>query len=134
LTFGPWSVRVCGEDCPKILESNIMQLPGDGDDLKATFFCKDPDSHGADECETFYRTDRDSWLVQGKKRGPSVAAQLLSLSDDETFAEVSGPTVELFVWMYVKERYGIDLGRAADGVDLGGTAVPEAGVSGQLRL
>ncbi|MFI6298870.1 hypothetical protein ACIBEJ_45285 [Nonomuraea sp. NPDC050790] len=87
-----------------------MEQPrSDSDNLTATFFCKDPDSHGADDCETFYTTDRDSWIAQGKKRGSSVAAQLKGLADDETFIEISDRTVDAFVRRYVKERYGVDL-------------------------
>ncbi|GAA2640641.1 hypothetical protein SMC26_44650 [Actinomadura fulvescens] len=88
------------------------QLHGDGDDLTATFYSKDPESQGDVECDGFYATDRDSWIVQGKKRGPKVAAQLVALADDETFLEISGPTAEVFVRKYVRERYGIDLGSA----------------------
>ncbi|MFC5185383.1 hypothetical protein [Actinomadura harenae] len=102
------------------------QLHSDGDDLTATFFCKDPESHGADECETVYRTDRASWIVQGKLRGPKVAAQLISLADDETFSEISDRTMEHFVRRYVREHYGIDLGEAASESDLGGSSLPEA--------
>lgn len=92
-----------------ILGGNFMQSHTGDDDLVATFYVKDPDSNFQDDCETFYRTDRGSWIVQSKKRGPGVAAQLVSLADDETFGEVSGRTMELFVRMYVKEFHGIDL-------------------------
>jgi hypothetical protein len=88
----------------------MEQPQSQDDDLTATFYCKDPDSQGATDCETFYRTDRDSWLVQGKRRGPGVAAQLVSLADDETFLEISERTVDTFVRQYVKETRGIDLG------------------------
>ncbi len=88
----------------------MEQLPSQDDSLTATFYCKDPESHGADDCETFYKTDRDSWLVQGKRRGPQVAAQLVGLAEDETFLEVSDRTVDAFARKYVKERYGVDLG------------------------
>ncbi|MQY06134.1 hypothetical protein [Actinomadura macrotermitis] len=63
-------------------------------------------------CETFYATDRDSWVVQGKQRGAKVAAQLVALGNDETFCELSTRTVDHFVRKYVKERYGVDLDRA----------------------
>lgn len=88
----------------------MEQLPSQDDDLTATFYCKDPESHGADDCETFYTTDRGSWLVQGKRRGPQVAAQLAGLAEDETFLEISGRTVDAFARKYVKEHYGVDLG------------------------
>ncbi|MEU6922150.1 MULTISPECIES: hypothetical protein [unclassified Streptomyces] len=80
------------------------------DDVTATFFCTDPESQGGIECETFYETDRDSWIVQLKKRGPRVRDQLVALADDETFGEMSGRTMDVFVRKYVRERYGIDLG------------------------
>ncbi|MER7129290.1 hypothetical protein [Streptosporangium saharense] len=87
-----------------------MSLPDDGDDLRAVFYCKDPNSQGVDMCDTFYRTDRASWIVQGKRRGERVATQLVGLADDETFVEVSEPTVAAFVRHYVKEHHGVDLG------------------------
>ncbi|MCF6475748.1 hypothetical protein FAF44_46475 [Nonomuraea sp. MG754425] len=86
-----------------------MQSYGDADDLSLTFYCKDPNSNQDNECETFYRTDRGSWLVQLKKRGPSVGAQLIGLGEDETFGELSERTMNRFVRMYVRERYGVDL-------------------------
>lgn len=88
-----------------------MEQPQSQDDnLTATFYCKDPESSTSDDCETFYKTDRASWLVQGKRRGPQVAEQLVGLADDETFLEVSERTVDSFARKYVKERYGVDLG------------------------
>ncbi|RJL32567.1 hypothetical protein [Bailinhaonella thermotolerans] len=86
-----------------------MQSHGDGDDLSLSFYCKDPGSNQDNECETFYRTDRGSWLVQVKKRGPRVQAQLVGLGEDETFGELSERTVNAFVRKYVRERYGVDL-------------------------
>ncbi|GAA0988198.1 hypothetical protein GCM10009555_069300 [Acrocarpospora macrocephala] len=86
-----------------------MQSYGDGDDLSLTFYCKDPDSNQDNECETFYRTDRGSWLVQVKKRGPRVGAQLIGLGEDETFGELSERTMNVFVRKYVREHYGVDL-------------------------
>ncbi|WP_143685821.1 MULTISPECIES: hypothetical protein [unclassified Streptomyces] len=74
------------------------------------FFCTDPNSQGGVECETFHETDRDSWIVQLKKRGPRVRDQLIALADDETFGEMSGRTMDVFVRKYVRERCGIDLG------------------------
>lgn len=84
--------------------------PSQDDNLTLTFYCKDPDSNGSRECETFYETDRGSWIVQAKVRGPEVRDQLVSLAPDETFGEMSGRTVDAFVKKYAKERYGVDLG------------------------
>lgn len=96
--------------------------PGDaGDDLLATFFCKDPNSVDTDDCPAFYETDRRSWIVQGKRRGTRVAAQLRALGDDETFVEIPEPLVELFVRRYVKERYGTDLCGPAERADREGS-------------
>jgi hypothetical protein len=86
-----------------------MEHPHRDDDLAVTLFSKDPSSQGAAECDSFYATSRGSWGVQGKRHGPKVMSQLTGLADDETFVEVSGPTVDVFVRRYVKERYGIDL-------------------------
>lgn len=84
--------------------------PRQDDNLTATFYLKDPDSSGGDDCETFYETDRDSWIVQLKTRGAGVRDQLVSLAPDETFGEMSDRTVNAFVKKYAKERYGVDLG------------------------
>lgn len=89
-----------------------------GDDLRLSFYCKDPESQAADDCDAFYRSDRSSWVVQGKRRGEAVATQLRALADDETFIEISEPTVDLFVRKYVEERYGVDLGETTPRTDL----------------
>lgn len=94
-----------------------MQPPDAGDDVVVTFFAKDPDSQGDKQCETFYTTDRKSWLVQGKRRGVKVAAQLVGFAADETFCEISDPTMDHFVRAYVRERYGINLPRPVGGAD-----------------
>ncbi|WP_018655551.1 hypothetical protein [Actinomadura flavalba] len=86
---------------------------GEGDGPVVTFYCKDPGSQGDIECDTFYSTDRGSWVVQGKARGADVGAQLVALGDDEGFVEISGPAAAVFVRKYVREHYGIDLGEAA---------------------
>jgi hypothetical protein len=88
--------------------------PDDLDDkLRVTFYCKDPSSVDIDDCAAFYQTDRRSWIVQGRRRGDAVAAQLHALAVDETFVEIPEPLVELLVHQYVKERYGTDLGGTA---------------------
>lgn len=84
-------------------------ISGQDDNLTAKFYIKDPDSGVGEDCETFYETDRDSWLVQGKRRGPQVAAQLVNLAEDETYLEISNRTVDAFVRKYVKENHGVDL-------------------------
>lgn len=85
-----------------------MRTPAD-DGLIATFVCKDPGSGDLDDCPAFYRTNRGSWIAQGKSHGEEVAAQLHSLADDETFCEIPGPLMDLIARTYVKEHYGIDL-------------------------
>ncbi|MBB4914062.1 hypothetical protein [Streptosporangium saharense] len=86
-----------------------MRSHDDEDGLSLTFYCKDPNSNQDNECETFYRTNWGSWLVQAKKHGPNVRAQLIGLGEDETFGELSERTVNAFVRKYVKEHYGVDL-------------------------
>ncbi|MCD0453081.1 hypothetical protein LO762_28435 [Actinocorallia sp. API 0066] len=112
--------------------SNMEQGCDAADELTASFFCKDPDSNHGEDCETFYRTDRDSWLVQGKRRGERVAAQLVALADDETFVEMSQRTVDLFVRTYVRETYGLDLGDAPGGTGLGRAGDRQARTAGPL--
>ncbi|WP_371778737.1 hypothetical protein [Streptosporangium subroseum] len=88
-----------------------MQTSHTHDGLRLTFFCTDPASVPGEDCATFYRTDRDTWVVQGDRREePEVITQLVALKPYETSVEVPGPLVELLVHKYVKERYGIDLG------------------------
>lgn len=85
-------------------------MPNEDDNLTLTFYIKDPESDGTGDCETFYETDRGSWIVQSKVRGDDVREQLVGLAPDETFGELSGRTVDAFVKKYVKEKHGIDLG------------------------
>jgi hypothetical protein len=88
-----------------------MKTPHTNDGLRLTFFCKDPASVPGEDCATFYRTNRSSWVVQGDRREePELISQLVALKPCETSVEVPEPLVELFVNTYVKERYGIDLG------------------------
>ena len=84
--------------------------PSQSNDLIITFYCKDPVSGADEDCETFYETNRGSWIVQAKTRGPEVREQLVALAPDETFGEMSDATINTFVKKYTKERYGIDLG------------------------
>lgn len=102
-----------------------MQHPGNGDDVRLTFYCKSPTSKTKDDCPAFYRTDRQSWVVQGIRRGDSIGAQLRALGDDETFLEIPEALAERFVQMYVEERYGIDLGQAAVGAAQGRARDPQ---------
>ncbi|GAA0954508.1 hypothetical protein [Nonomuraea longicatena] len=88
-----------------------MQTPKPADDLDLTFYCKDPDSVPGEDCATFYRTNRDTWIVQGDRREESqVVAQLVALKPFETSVEVPESLIDLLVRRYAKERYGTDLG------------------------
>jgi hypothetical protein len=87
-----------------------MQTRRVDDDLTMSFFCKSPGSKGEDDCPSFYRTDRGSWVVQGDRRGEEVAVQLRALKDHETFLEIPDALADRFVRMYAKECYGVDLG------------------------
>jgi hypothetical protein len=86
----------------------MEKLPSDSD-LIITFYCKDPDSNFQNDCATFYRTERQSWVVQGDKMGPEVAPKLTALADHETYLEIPDALADRFARMYVKERYGVDL-------------------------
>ncbi len=90
-----------------------MQSVDDDGSMVVTFYCKRPDSTAGKDCASFYQTNRDSWIVQGDRRGEHVAEQLQGLKPSETFLEVPESLVELFVRKYVEERYGINLGGAA---------------------
>lgn len=90
-----------------------MKTPGTRDDLRLTFYCKDPGSTTSEDCATFYRTNHGTWMVQGERQGANVTAQLRGFKPTETCVEIPAPLVDLLVQTYVKERYGIDLGGAA---------------------
>ncbi|MCD0452235.1 hypothetical protein LO762_24020 [Actinocorallia sp. API 0066] len=88
-----------------------MQSNDSGGLPRLIFFCKDPDSVPGEDCPSFYRTDRESWVVQGEQRAePEVVGQLLALKADEVALEIPERLAELFVRMYARERYGVDLG------------------------
>ncbi|GAA4198809.1 hypothetical protein GCM10022252_49830 [Streptosporangium oxazolinicum] len=84
------------------------KLHGD-DDLAVTFYCKDPNSNFQNDCATFYRTNRGSWVVQGDSMAPEVAPKLTALADHETYLEIPDALANRFARMYVRERYGVDL-------------------------
>lgn len=63
-------------------------------------------------------------MVQGERRGQGVAAQLRALKQSEAFCEIPDDLAELFVITFVRERYGIDLGRTAESTDLQGSHAP----------
>ncbi|GAA2623380.1 hypothetical protein GCM10010411_69420 [Actinomadura fulvescens] len=93
-----------------------MQSPNLDDDLRLTFYVKDLNSKGTQDCPTIYRTNRDTWGVQGEEpAGEGIRAQLHGLKPSETLVEVPDTLMDPFVRQYVKERYGVDLGPAAGG-------------------
>lgn len=88
-----------------------MQTSKPADSLRLTFYCKDPASVPGEDCATFYRTSEGTWIVQGDRREePRVVRQLVALKPSESSVEVPGPLIDLFVRIYAKEHYGIDLG------------------------
>lgn len=52
--------------------------------------------------------------MQGDRLGKRIGALPRGLKPSETFLEIPETLVRLFVRKYVKERYGIDLGGAAE--------------------
>ncbi len=100
-----------------------MKIPDGIQPLTLTFIVKDSDSWGGDEdCASFYRTSRGSFVVQGDRREePEVVAQARSFDPGrEGLLEVPETLVDPFVRIYVREVYGIDLGEPAQGVDRSG--------------
>lgn len=100
---------------PTFWRCNLMQDLSAGDDLRLTFYCKNPNSNQDNECSTFYRTNRESWVVQGDSLGADVAPKLRALAAHETYLEISDALADRFALMYVKERYGIDLAEGTGG-------------------
>jgi len=87
----------------------------DGDDVVLSFYCKTPGSNDEFECPAFHRTDRGTWMAQGERReGPRVRSQLRAPKESEGAVELPDDLADLFARLYVKERYGIDLGPAAE--------------------
>ncbi|GAA2616055.1 hypothetical protein SMC26_09620 [Actinomadura fulvescens] len=83
------------------------------DELRLSFYCKDPDSTTKQDCATFYRTNHGTWVVQGDRLGPETETQLIGLAEHETYVEVPGRLMESMVRQYVKENHGVDLDGAA---------------------
>jgi hypothetical protein len=100
-----------------------------GDNKIVSFYCKDPHSTGTEDCPTFYRTNRDSWIVQGDRQGDHIAKQLHGLKPSESFVEIPQRVVDHLVIKYVKERYGIDLPGATSRVDQEHAPLPQAGTA-----
>lgn len=94
-----------------------MKTSGMSREPALTFYCKDPSSVTKQDCATFYRTDRASWVVQGDRMGADVEVQLVGLKPSESYVEIPELLVEDLVHRYVKERYGLDLDRAAQRTD-----------------
>jgi hypothetical protein len=106
-----------------------MQLPTSDDDLRLTFYIKDPASQGGDDCETFYRTNRRSWMLQAPQATSTALAQFVSLAPGEVGSEMSDGTMDAFVVKYVKECYGVDLSTTARTTEPGRTGSPQAGAT-----
>jgi hypothetical protein len=87
-----------------------MKTPDGVPLVRLSFYVKDPDSFQGQDCPTFYRTDRGTWVVQGDRRDESeVVAQAQGFKAREGLLELPGDLVDLFARMYVKEKYGVDL-------------------------
>ncbi|TMR91305.1 hypothetical protein [Nonomuraea basaltis] len=95
-------------------------------DVIVSFYCKDPVSTGTEDCPTFYRTNRSSWIVQGDRHDEHVKAQLRGLKPTETSVEIPERLVDQMVVMYAKERYGVDLTGTSRRTDPQHAPLPEA--------
>ena len=63
--------------------------------MRLTFIGKDPDSNPAGS-PTLYRTDRDSWLVQGWIVTDPEALVQMSIPEGETAVEIPDRIVDFF--------------------------------------
>ncbi len=95
-----------------------MKTPDGVSHVRLTFYAKDPGSFQGQDCPTFYKTDRRTWIVQGDRRDePEVIAQVVGFKPEEGLLELPEALVDLVARMYVKENYGINLGVGAAGDD-----------------
>lgn len=91
-----------------------MQSGEHVDDLRLSFYVKDPGSGAGPDCPSVHSTNHGTWVFTGVLRNePEVRAQLVAPKPHETPVEISDQLAELFVITYARERYGIDLGGAA---------------------
>ncbi len=70
--------------------------------MRLTFIGKDPDSNPTGS-PTVYRTDRETWIVQGWIVTDSEALDQLAIPDGETCVEIPDRLLRFF-----GERHGID--------------------------
>jgi hypothetical protein len=64
--------------------------------VELTFVAKDPGSEPSGS-PTLYRTDRDSWLVQGWVVTDKAALAAMAIPDGESCVEIPDPLVPFFV-------------------------------------
>ncbi|KAB2344912.1 hypothetical protein F8566_30445 [Actinomadura rudentiformis] len=107
-----------------------MQHSFDHEGVVLSFYCKTPSSNIQDDCPAFHRTDRGSWAVQGERREENeVRVQLRAPKETEGCVEIPDDLADLFVRMYAKEKYGVDLGAAPERADSRRPDEPEARAS-----
>lgn len=95
-----------------------MKPSTDDEEIVLSFYCKTTGSFDEKDCPAFHRTDRGTWMVQGERHdGPRVRSQLRAPKKTEGAVEIPDDLADLFARMYVKERYGVDLGGAAERAD-----------------
>jgi hypothetical protein len=107
-----------------------MQPSIDATGIMLSFYCKTPGSNIQEDCPAFHKTDRGTWAVQGERRDePRVRAQLRAPKESEGCVEIPDDLADLFVRMYVRERYGIDLDPASGRADRERSDQPEVGAA-----
>jgi hypothetical protein len=73
------------------LSATLLQEEG----MRITFVAKDPDSV-PNQSPTLYKTDRDSWLVQGWAVTDSAALAEMNIPEGETVVEIPDRLVPFF--------------------------------------
>ncbi len=76
------------------MECNTSQLREE-EIMRIRFVAKDPDSV-PDQSPTLYKTDRNSWLVQGWVVTDSSALAEMNIPEGETVVEIPGRLVRFF--------------------------------------
>jgi hypothetical protein len=76
------------------LECNVLQH-SEEKTMRIRFVAKDPDSV-PDQSPTLYKTDRDSWLVQGWAVTDPAALAEMNIPDGETAVEIPDRLIPFF--------------------------------------
>jgi hypothetical protein len=70
--------------------------------MRIEFICKDPESN-PDNCPSVYRTDRDSWIIQGWVVSDAEAPAEMAIPEGESAVEIPDRLLRHF---FRQEQHG----------------------------